>query len=224
MKLEKINETKLKIIFNSEELEENNISLHSFLSNSLESQKFFWAILEIANEDLNFNTYNCKISYETFSFENKTFIIFLTKEKDISNLSIDSDSFSNTSGNFFQVLKNDTISQNSGFFFKNNKLTKYRKNIIYTFNSLEELFDFCKYLNNSFSPFNLESNLYQYKDIYFLEFSLENTSLLKENIIEKLELVSSDIKDQFDFSEEVWIRLKEFSDLLIEKNAVSILS
>ena len=79
MKLEKINETKLKIIFDSHELEENNISVHSFLSNSLESQKLFLAILDIANEDLGFDTINSRISYEAISFDNKQFIIFSYK-------------------------------------------------------------------------------------------------------------------------------------------------
>ena len=51
MKIEKINENKIKIMFDSKELEENHISLHSFLSNSIEAQKLFLAILDIADEE-----------------------------------------------------------------------------------------------------------------------------------------------------------------------------
>ena len=58
MKIEKITDNQLKITFDSIELEENNISVHSFLSHSLETQKMYLAILEIAYEDLGFDTKN----------------------------------------------------------------------------------------------------------------------------------------------------------------------
>ena len=51
MKIQMINPSKLKIIFNLDDLEENNISLHSFLSGSESSKKFLKAIIEIAEED-----------------------------------------------------------------------------------------------------------------------------------------------------------------------------
>ena len=47
MKIEKLNENKLKIMFDYTELEENNISIHSFLANSKQTQEFFLAILNI---------------------------------------------------------------------------------------------------------------------------------------------------------------------------------
>lgn len=77
MKIEKISENKLKIMFSSKELEENNISVHSFLSNSKQSQNFFLAILDIANEDLGFNFSTSNLIYDTISFNNKFFIIIV---------------------------------------------------------------------------------------------------------------------------------------------------
>ncbi len=79
MKIEKLNENKLKVIFSSKELEENNISIHSFLANSKESRKFFLAILNIANEDLNFRLNTSQITYDTISFSNKYFVIIIKK-------------------------------------------------------------------------------------------------------------------------------------------------
>ena len=215
MKIEKLAETKLKIIFNSEELEENNITLHSFLSNSLKTQKFFLAILEIANEDLNFNTYNCPITYEAFSFENKTFIIFITKQQN----STQEDSYY-SSNNFFPVLKDDIFQKNNRFFFFDNKLSKEKNSYIYAFYSIEELFDFCKILNAYSLPSTIESNLYQYNDIYFLEIKNTSTNL---SSLELLDQICSEIKNESNFSEFTKIRLKEFSKLLLETNAISIL-
>lgn len=217
MKLEKITETKLKIMFNSEELEENDISLHSFLSNSIEAQRLFLAILDIANEDLNFNTTGCKISYEAFSFENKTFVIFITKDQSTPAPIVNGISSSLFDGNFFQVLRDDTISQNSSFNFIDNKLKKSKNVLTYFFYNLEDVFDFCKLLF-TFNIFeNIESSLYQYENIFLLEI-YKNDSI--ENDLEKIELICSEIKNTSDISEVSKTRLKEFSKILIEKNAI----
>lgn len=223
MKLEKITETKLKIIFNSEELEDNNISLHSFLSNSIESQRLFLAILDIANEDLNFDTSNCKISYEAFSFDNKTFVIFITKDENCSSSRFKDFSELDSDGSFFHVLRDNTISENSSFKFIDNKLLNsvIKHNLTYIFYNLEDVFDFCKFINNSNISENIESSLYQYNDLYILEFYTNNKLLEKD--LEKLELIISEVKNLFNISETSKTRLKEFSDLLIEKNAISIL-
>ena len=90
MKIEKITDNQLKITFDSIELEENNISVHSFLSHSLETQKMYLAILEIAYEDLGFDTKNSILSYETISFGHYLFVTFITKSlnKDFSSNSL----------------------------------------------------------------------------------------------------------------------------------------
>ena len=80
MRIEKLNDNKLKISFTSKELEENNITVHSFLAGSNEAQKLFLALLDIANEEFGFDIRNCNISSETISFDNKDFIIFVTKK------------------------------------------------------------------------------------------------------------------------------------------------
>lgn len=217
MKIEKLAETKLKIIFNSEELEENNISLHSFLSNSVETQKFFMAILEIANEDLDFNFCNCNITYELFSLKNKTFIIFITKSPS------DTENNISTTDTFFPVLKDKIFSNESRFFFKNNKLTKIKTSCIFSFYSIEELFDFCNILKNSNLPLNLESTLYKYNQLYFLEIKINPNKPSSTDSLELINLICSDIKEESLFAENTIIKLKEFSEVLLEKNAISIL-
>lgn len=221
MKLEKITETKIKIIFNSEELEENNISLHSFLSNSIETQKLFLAILDIANEDLDFNTVGCKISYEAFSFENKTFIIFITKNQATTMPIFSNFSNSLLDNNFFQVTRDDTISQNFSYKFIDNKLKKSNNSLIYFFYSFEDVFDFCKILCSSKILETIESSLYQYENLFILEIYKNGND---KNLLEKIELICSEIKNPSNISEISKNRLKEFSKILIEKNAISKLS
>jgi adapter protein MecA 1/2 len=86
MRIEKINNNKIKIMFDATELEENNITIHSFLSGSLEAQRLVYAILDIANEEFGFDTENCNISSETISFSNKNFVIIVTKSSSLSFL------------------------------------------------------------------------------------------------------------------------------------------
>ena len=50
MQIEKINNNKLKVILNIDDLEENNIDLNTFMANSLESQELFLDILDLAEE------------------------------------------------------------------------------------------------------------------------------------------------------------------------------
>ena len=80
MQIEKINNNKLKVILNLEDLENNNINLNSFMSNSLESQKLFLDILDLAEKDLNFYTNNSKLIIESISLANNIFIFTITKQ------------------------------------------------------------------------------------------------------------------------------------------------
>lgn len=155
MKIEMVDNNKLKIMFDYIELEENNISIHSFLSNSTEAQNFFLAILDIANEDLGFNKAKSNLSYETISFDNKFFVIIVTKDNTPSNSQLLEENNSN--------IKNE---------------------FLYKLRDINELFNFCDSLKLILPLLNFNSSLYQYKDLYFLKINLENLSNAeKEKII-----------------------------------------
>ena len=77
MKIQMITPSKLKILFNLSDLEENNISLHSFLSGSESYKKFLKAIIEIAEEDLNIKIPKNNITYESYCFDYSEFIIII---------------------------------------------------------------------------------------------------------------------------------------------------
>lgn len=85
MKIQKISETKTRVIFDYKELEENHISVHSFLSNSIQTQKLIDAIINIVNEELDFCSDIDEIKYDIISFCNKVFIIMLSKNLNVEN-------------------------------------------------------------------------------------------------------------------------------------------
>jgi len=82
MKIEKLNENKIRIIFNNKDLEENNIDLHSFMSNSIETQTLFLDLLDEADKKLGFNTDNHKIAIEILSLNNNSFVLTITRLDD----------------------------------------------------------------------------------------------------------------------------------------------
>lgn len=52
MKIEKIAENKIRIILDSHDLEEKNIDLHTFMSDSIESQDLFYDMLDKAEKEV----------------------------------------------------------------------------------------------------------------------------------------------------------------------------
>lgn len=52
MKIEKLNDDKIRITLNLKDLEENHIDFHTFMSNSIESQELFLDMLDKAEKEL----------------------------------------------------------------------------------------------------------------------------------------------------------------------------
>ena len=196
MKIEKINNDKIRIFFNIKDLEENNIDFHSFMSNSIYSQKIFLHILDEAEKTLGFVTQNCKILLETLSIPDNSFVLTITKI------------------NFKKQKKYEYIDN------KNNNIT------FYAFESIDYFCDFINSLPedliNHIDNFSNKISLYLYENAYYLiiedinlsstfldsfilkisEFSeLINSLSLKDNIIEDGLLIfkNNAIKDCFKY-------------------------
>lgn len=85
MQIKKINNDKLKIIINKNDLNKKNININSFLSNSEETKKYFYELLTMAEKKYNFNIDDNNTIVETLSFNNNIFIITITKTKKNNN-------------------------------------------------------------------------------------------------------------------------------------------
>lgn len=82
MKIKKVSNDKLKIILSSNDLDEKNIDIDSFLANPIESQNLFFEILDLAQEQYDFDIENNKAIVETISLDdNNIFILTITKLK-----------------------------------------------------------------------------------------------------------------------------------------------
>lgn len=79
MKIEKLNENKIRITLNLEDLSERDIDYHSFMSNSIESQGIFLDMLNKAEKEVGFNTDDCRIMIEAIALKGRNLCTYNNK-------------------------------------------------------------------------------------------------------------------------------------------------
>lgn len=203
MKIEKLNENKIRITLNMEDLTERDIDLHSFMSNSIESQSIFLDMLDKANEEVGFNTDDCRIMIEALALKDGHFVLTITK---------------------FEY----TIKEDKSYIKKKNLHIKRKspdlnfEKTIYSFESFDAFCDFCTFLRDTLhekqiSNFARTSDLYEYNSNYYLILSDINTSSTHLNYI------CSSITEFAHFvnnSELFERKVKEYGKIVIKSNAI----
>ena len=201
MKIEKLNENKIRITLNIEDLNERNIDMHSFMSNSIESQDIFMDMLDKADQEVGFNTDDCRIMIEALALKNGVFVLTITKfEHD-------------TEKNSFR-RKNLHIKRKSP--------SLNLEKTIYSFESFDTFCEFCSFISNTLEEqqildFAKESSLYEYNSNYYLVLSNINVNS------NSLKYICSSITEFAHFvnsSELFESKIKEYGKLVIEKNAI----
>ena len=164
MKLEKLNDDKIRITLNSDDLKENNIDFHTFMSNPIESQDLFFNVLDKAEKELGFVTDDYKIMVEALAMSNGNFVLTVTR---------------------IEPEKGRTTYRKKKINIKRKNFVTDTKKAIYSFNSFDEFCSFCTFLNNSVlknvNDFVDSISLYEYNKKYYLVFSNlhMNNNLLK---------------------------------------------
>lgn len=145
MQIVKINENQLEIILNVQDLHKKNISLHSFMCNSKESNSFFLEILNFIDKELNFRIKNYELSIEAFAVTSKaSFVIVITR--------IPKKAYLRPSRKF------------TGNF-------SFKKSFWIKFNTLENFCRFCNFINKNS---NIRTSLFLLNNYYFLHISTTN--------------------------------------------------
>lgn len=158
MKIKKINNDKLKIILNSNDLDEKNIDIDSFLANPIESQNLFFEILDLAEEKYNFYMENNKAIVETISLDdNNIFVLTITKLKN------DSCTYTNNSIAYCFENINDLLNFYS--FIKKNHINISQSNI----HQFENKYYFLLNEKNKFIENSLIEFAYPLRDFSLLQ-------------------------------------------------------
>lgn len=202
MKIEKLNEDKIRITLNMEDLKENDIDLHSFMSNSIESQDLFTNVLEKAEKELGFVTEDYRVMIEALATSNGNFILTVTR---------------------LNKEKTKTTYKPKKLNIKRKTSQLDSKKAIYCFESFDEFLSYCEFLKNDIlihlEDFSSASKLYEYNNKYYLvlEDIKMNANLLKSfasSITEFAHFVND--SDLFES------KLLEYGNIIFKDNAISM--
>lgn len=164
MKIEKLNEDKIRITLNLEDLKENDIDFHTFMSNSIESQELFLDMLDKAEKEVGFVTDDYRIMIEALAMSNGNFVLTVTR---------------------FEPEKSKGTYKKKKVNIKRKRSFVNTKKAIYCFESFDEFCSFCSFLNNNalrfMNNFAESISLYEYNEKYYLVLTniLVNNNLLK---------------------------------------------
>ncbi len=187
MKIEKINENKIRITFNHSYLQENNVDIHSFMSNSLESQSLFLNLLDEAEREIGFITDNYKLCIEALALSNGNFIITVTRiEK--------------------EVLKSTRVQVRR-------KNRQNAQQLIYKFSSFDDFCNFENFLSismpNLVDKLSTSNSLYKYEDYFF--FILQN---INEPYLSAISSAISEFATSVSDSDLMLNKIREYGMLL----------
>lgn len=186
MKVEKINGSKARIILTVDELQSHKITLKDIKDGKEKAQNFFFEILEDANILEDLNLEYSQLLIEATSQDN-IFMITVTRADNIPDI--------NKYTNKYSYTVSSTI---------------------YSFDSLENLYNFCKIakIENLFVGTN---SLYLLDNVYYLCFT--NKTIKRSEFVKTFSMLSEYTTKYY--SKQLFnVGLKEYGTLLIDKNAI----
>lgn len=150
MKIEKLNEDKIRITLNMEDLKENDIDLQTFMSNSIESQELFMDMLDKAEKEVGFITEDYRVMIEALAMSNGNFVLTVTRLPE----------------------KQKSTYKKKKLNIKRKSPTIDSKKAIYCFDSFDEFCEYCEFIQTDalkiVEEFARNIALYQYKNKYYL--------------------------------------------------------
>lgn len=202
MKIEKLNDNKIRITLNMDDLTERNIDFHSFMSNSIESQDIFLDMLDRAEKEVGFYTDESRVMIEALALKNGHFIFTITK---------------------FDYKDETTSPKKKVLHIRRKNPSVNLTKTIYSFESFDAFCEFCKFLRDTLddedvSNFAKSTDLYEYNSNYYLIFSGINIDSIN------LEHICSAITEFADFvniSELFESKIKEYGKLIISDSAIN---
>lgn len=153
MKIEKLNENKIRITLDMNDLAEKDIDFHAFMSNPIESQNLFLDMLEQAEKEVGFQTRDCKIMLEAIAMSDGVFVLTVTRVQP-------------------EMVKADTPVKRKVKIRRKIKNIDCNKCAIFEFMNFDDFYDFCTSLSteamSTISKSIGSSKLYCYNSKYYL--------------------------------------------------------
>lgn len=201
MKIEKLNDDKIRITLNMDDLKENDIDFHSFMSNPIQSQDLFMDMLEKAEKEVGFVTEDYRVMIEALAMSNGNFVLTVTRicpEK---------------SKNTYKTKKLN---------IKRKTPTIDSKKVIYCFDHFDEFLGYCEFLKNDIlkylEDFTSHTRLYEYHGKYY--FVLENIKA-NDHLLKSFASSITEFAHFVDNSDLFESKLLEYGTVIFNDNAVS---
>ena len=199
MKFEKINDDKIKITLSSADLEANDLDLHSFMSDSSETQSLFLSVLDKAEKDYGFITDNYQLKVETYALDNGTFMLTITRSRS----------------------KNEP--ERKKFKVSRKVPNMSTASLIYRFNTFEDFCNFAEFLSTSelgnVDKISKSSLLYSYNDYYYLIFNDIN---VKFSNLRSFYSAITEFGTYVEYSDALAAKLHETATLIIKNHVVKV--
>ncbi|MBO5141899.1 MAG: adaptor protein MecA [Clostridia bacterium] len=165
MKIEKLNENKIKITLNSDDLKARNIDVQSFIYNTPESQDLFWDVMREAEKEYGFTVDESMVYVEASATATGIFTLTVTKTANSLN-----------QANLRNKLKK------TSYKLKRKNVNAPLDNSIYCFNSFDDICDFCN--STKINEFGINS-LYEFESKYYLLTTIvPNSNILEYSVKE----------------------------------------
>ena len=209
MKIEKLTDNKIRVIINSNDLELNNLNIHTIMSKTLETQDIFLDILKKAEQEVDFKTEGCKLLIEAFSLSDDFCVFMITKYNKKDEKEKKPENSNRHNYKRLTAKKKDVYS--------------ISKNMIYDFKDFETFCNFCSFLNNlhQFDINKLCENvsLYSYNQMLYLILSNINIEYKnKDTFLSSITEFAKLSNHTKSFSS----KLLEHGKPIIKNNAISI--
>lgn len=159
MKIEKVDDNKVKITLSFEELEMRNITLSDIEKNNAAAKNLFTSLIEETNLDEDFQFENSQLFIEASADNNNTFILTITKIEDLPDI--------------------------NKYSIQNPKVLYKIDSHLFEFSSLDIILEFCKIAKEE-NLFFGKNTLYKYNDKYFILFSetaIKNKKFIKTYVM-----------------------------------------
>lgn len=158
MKIEKLNENKIRITLSHQDLVEKDIDFHSLMANSIDSQDLFFDVLDEAEREIGFVTKNYQIRIEALAVAGGNFVLTVTR------------SLPDSLHQPMPTRKKVSV--------KRKKVDYQLTNLVYSFSTFEDFCNFAGFFSSYHLPTNIAKNilLYEYKNTYYLVLKQMNTN------------------------------------------------
>lgn len=190
MKIEKVDDNKVKITLSFEELEMRNIKLSDIEKNNNIAKNLFTSLIEENNLDEDFEFEDSQLFIEASADNNNTFILTITKIEDLPDIT----KYSRKKSNILYRIDSN----------------------LFEFSSLDTILDFCK-LAKEEKLFFGRNTLYKYNDKYFLLFS---DSAIKNKKFVKTYVMLSEFCSRYFSYDLFYTTIKEKGQVVISNLAI----